>query len=645
MKKLFSCIFLFIVGFVSSYNTIAQALVIDEIIVTASRIPQKFYTVGGSLSVLDAELIDSKNNIFLSDAIKSIPGLSVSTSGPSGSLTQIRMRGAESNHTLVILDGVEVGDPFNAGEFEFSSLLSADISRVEVLRGPQSSLWGSEALGGVVNISTRPRGDLTGYWGSLSSEVGSFGTTLIDIKGGHANGFGEVYGSIGFADIVGISASPTGEENDGYENLTMSLSSNLEWDEDLSLELTIRHVNSSVEQDSQDFNFGSITQGQVIDADSVRDSNYWYGKLTGKLSTFDNRWNHQIGIGFTDSQSDSFTDKLFSFGSEGQKRDIEYSGNFIAKNTNNFSYNISTLIEYEKLEYENILAIAGPGNQLKRNSQLSYALENRISFDEQLFVALSVRYDDNQLFRNSFTYRGTVAWFLPNQNLKLRSSYGTGVAQPGFYELYGFNPSSFVGNPDLRAERSVSWEVGFDFSFNDDLGLLSMTYFNANLEDEIFTKFTVFPFTTANRSETSTRNGIELSLQYSPVERVTGALSYTYTDAKDGIGFREVRRPRHIANLSISSNFFDDRLKAHIDMNYNGKFLDNEFVFSTPETVSPLSDYVLLSLSSSFAITDYIDFVGRIENALDQKYENVLGFASPGVGVYFGLSFDFGGTH
>lgn len=614
----------------------------EEIIVTASRVPQDRVTVGSAIDVLDEDDIKGRQQAFMSDLLRDLPGLAVNQSGPAGAFTQVRLRGAESNHTLVIVDGIEAGDPFNAGEFEFAHLLSGGVSRVEVLRGPQSALWGSEAIGGVINVVTGPSITTQGPWAEGFLEGGSFGTARGQASAGNASERGSFRGSVAYADIRGISASPTDPERDGYYNLTASLIGSFDVSDILKLSFSGRYVSATAEEDAQDFTFGSPTQGFVIDSDGERKSDRLYGRAVADLALFEGQWTHQLSAALTDTENESFSGGAFSFGSEGRKWDVEYQTGYTFESGEVASHAITGLLEYEDLTFENRGAGGGPENQRQTGYQWSAAVEYRLGLADQVFLSGALRHDDHQRFENETTYRLTAAWVIPDSGFKLRGTYGTGVAQPSFFELFGFNPDFFVGNPNLKPESSEGWDVGVDYSFANGRGLASLTYFDSNLEDEIFTDFSVFPFSVDNRAGTSTRDGVEFAFQVDALDELSLAASYTYTDAKDDNGVREVRRPKHLASLNVTYRFLESRAKLDLGLNYNGTMRDNEFIFATPETTVALEGYVLGTVAASYNLTEAIQLYGRVENALGEDYQDVFGFNAPGFGAYAGVRIKFG---
>jgi vitamin B12 transporter len=287
-------------------------------------------------------------------------------------------------------------------------------------------------------------------------------------------------------------------------------------------------------------------------------------------------------------------------------------------------------------------AFPGPQNQRKSTQDLGYVAEYRLDIADQMFLSGALRFDDHELFRNATTYRATAAWQIPGTGLKLRASYGTGFAKPGFFELFGFDPTSFVGNPNLKPESSHGWDAGVDYAIGDE-ALISATYFSSDFRDEILNDFSAFPFTVKNAVGESSRKGVELSARYSPAESLTLAASYGYTEAEDEFGFQEVRRPKHIGSVSASYRFLAGRALASVSADYNGPMTDVVFVPAIPSGVARLDDFTLVTVSGSYAVTDTIELFGRIENALDQRYQEVYTYNTAGIGAYAGVRVRFGG--
>lgn len=618
----------------------AEVVGLDEIVVTASRTRVPLKSVGSAIDVLTAEDIARRPRFELADLLRQVPGVAVNRSGQRGAQTQVRLRGSEGNHTLVLINGIEVGDPMTGDEFDFANLLTDDIARVEILRGPQSALYGSQAIGGVINILTREgRGRLEG---SVTAQGGSFGTyALTSTAAGGGDGF-SFGGSLSWLDTDGISQAAGGTEADGHQNFTFNASGHAAPTELFDLALAVRFTQAYGEEDIQDFsNFSGPTYGAAIDSDNGHRTKTAYARAAGRFSTWDGMWDHTFAAALTDVRKDNFDRKAFSFGADGQRINVSYQTNvFLGGAGDAVRHAVTGFIQYKDETFENRSAFPGPQNQRKSTQDLGYVAEYRLDLADQVFLSGALRFDDHDMFRNATTYRTTAAWQMTGSGLKLRASYGSGFAKPGFFELFGFDPTSFVGNPSLKPETSTGFDVGFDYAPND-LGLISLTYYSSDFRDEILNDFSVFPFTVRNAIGKSEREGLEVSARYEPAPGITLAASYGYTESEDDRGFQEVRRPKHVGSVSGAYTF--GRAELALSVDYNGPMMDVVFVPSIPSGVARLDDFALVTLSGSYDVAPGVEVFARTENALAQEFQEVYSYGAIGRGAYAGVRLRFGG--
>ncbi len=615
---------------------------VDEIVVTATRTPVPLKTVGSAIHIITAEDIAERPRTELSDLLREVPGIAVNRSGQLGTLTQVRTRGTEANQTLVYINGINVGDPFSNGAYDFGNLLTEDVARVEVLRGPQSALYGAQAIGGVINIFTTEGAGPLKF--KVQGEGGSHGTYQVATA---ANGGGENYsyaGSAAYLNTRGISQSPTGTEADGHHNLTLNARGRLDVTDQIEVTAAARYIKARVKADIQNFTFGSPFYGLLQDADEYTRSENLY--LTGgaRLKLFDGAWQHAVSVALTDVKGNTFDYGAFSFGSIGRAINVSYQTDATINDTaHNLSHALTGLVEVKADTYENKQGFPGPANQRKTATDVGYVGEYRLGIYDQVFLSGALRFDNNDLFQNATTYHLAAAWQIPNSGVKLRASYGTGFAKPGFYELFGFDPTSFVGNPNLKPETSRGWDVGTDISLIEGRAYFSFSYFSSNLRNEIFTNFAVFPFTAGNRAGISTRRGAEFSLRYVPMPGLTLAAAYTYTNSKDATGTQELRRPITIASLTATYRFLEDKAQVGMSADHNGKMTDSAFVPSIPSGVATLKSFTLVTGTASYRVTEMVEVFGRVENLLDQRYQEVFGFNTLGRTGYGGVRVRVGG--
>ncbi len=616
----------------------------DTVFVTASMTPTEAYTIGNAISVIDEAYIQQRQNPVVSDLLRSVPSIAVSRSGGPGQLTQIRMRGAEGNHTLVLVDGVEANELNFNGEFDYASLMAAGIERIEVLRGAQSALYGSDALGGVINIITK--GGHPGFRFEGAAEGGSFAERQVTalLSGGTERVNGAL--SAGYYGTDGINLSRFGTEKDGSRTLTFSGKGMAQLTDNFRLDATARYVASKSDTDAQDFNWPpTATEGLVIDTADKQKNDLFYGRVQGELSLFDGHWVQQGSVQYADTQREYINPSDDLTGNHGSRLKFGYQStvNFQTPSLLDADHHVTVAYQREQQRFVNRGAVPDAlENQKRKEPQDSFIGEYRVGFADQVFLSAGVRHDDNRMFANATTYRLAAAWQLKETGTRFHASHGTAVTNPGFFELFGFYPDFFIGNPNLKPEESKSFDVGIEQKFFDDKLTLDVTYFHANLENEIVTVFAGFSTTVENLVGTSKRDGVEVMLSAQLTKNFSIGGSYTYTDSRQPGGAPEVRRPKHMGNFNANYAFAGGRGNVNLDLSYNGKQLDNEFASSTPETVVTLKDYLLVTLAASYRLTDSLEIYGRVENMIDQNYEEVFSYRSPGIGAFAGLRVKLG---
>ncbi|MBN1239969.1 MAG: TonB-dependent receptor, partial [Gammaproteobacteria bacterium] len=294
---------------------------IENVVVTAQRVAVPADEVGSSMTVVTRAELELRQPTFVSDALRDVPGLAVSRGGGFGAVTQVRIRGAEGNHALVLIDGVEANNPVADSEFDFANLLVADIERIEILRGPQSALYGSDAIGGVINVITREREP--GFDAGLSAEAGSFGTRTVGVSVG---GGSERYtGGASWTHLTtdGHNFARGGSEKDGFENEAVTMRGRALVSDALTLNGSLRHIDSRQEFDSQDFSFPpGPTQGLVVDDDVSSRIEQWFARAEARLEH--GRTTQRIGVSGTHTQNVFFDAGAVTGRNEGDKTKLDY---------------------------------------------------------------------------------------------------------------------------------------------------------------------------------------------------------------------------------------------------------------------------------------------------------------------------------
>ena len=622
-----------IVLFLNSTSLLGQQSEdIETIVVTASRTPVSINDSGSSISVITRADLERWQSIQIADVIRNVPGVAVSRSGPLGAQTQLRLRGAEANHVLVLIDGVEVNDPAFGDEFQFEHLTTDQIERVEIVRGPQSALWGSDAVAGVINVITRRNRSASGISGFLES--GSFATQHAGGRMWVAGDGYDVGLDAGYLEADGTNVSREGVENDGYKNTTVNLTGSLMASERLDLEFFARHTDFVKQFDAID----TITTGRPIDADRLSNAAQSYFSTNASLSG--TRLQQQLKLTYLDTLQNSVSDgtEVSAFG--GGKLALYYQANLPLAGSD--SQHLTLALDHERADFSQQGAATpfGDPNQEQRLQTTGYVFEYRVAPNTALDLSLSARYDNSSDFDSVTTFRFTGSYAL--ERTRLRGSVGTGHKSPTFVERFGFFPDTFVGNPQLKPEHSRGWEIGVERPLTERLSV-STTYFNEQLEDEI-DGFVFDParagFTAANVADRSKREGVEFSVLAQPSQSLDLSASYTYTDSTQpddtGKQIAELRRPKHLASLNL--NYAVGHANINLNVTYNGTRYDLFFPpFPQPSERRQLASYRLVNLAASYSISPRVSLFGRIENLLDEDYEDVFGFNTPGIGTFIGV--------
>ncbi len=599
--------------------------------------------IGTSVSVLTGEQLRQQGIRTAVDALRSLPGVSVSRAGGPQNQSVVRLRGGESNHTLVRIDGVELNSGTD-GIFDFANLTAEDIEQIEVLRGPQSGLYGASALAGVINIITKTsKGPLTVR---VRSEVGSFGTKdgSLQISGGNdrAHGILTLYGR----QADGFNVSQTGSEDDFARFSNFSFNGGFKLFDNVKIDGLLRH---SVTRGGRDNGFGGVKNGFAVPADdnSFFETGIWLGRLSATLDTLDGRWIHKVFANRARTEAEDTTVPPTFFGPPftetiSQNTKLGYTSTYRldAPSRIPVRHFLTGLVEHEQEMFKQPTNALG---SLRERSRISGAAEIRGEYYNSLFLSGTLRRDDNEVFDDFTTWRTSAAYKIANTPFRLHTSYGTGVKYPSFSEQFGFF-FGFLPNPDLKPETSRGWDAGIETTLLGGQAVVDVTYFNQDLKNEIdFRTVPVFQFQPFNRTGVSPREGVEVAGRYLIVSGVTLGAAYTYLDAKNDDGTPEVRRAKHSGRADVNWAFNQGRGNLNVAAVYNGHMKDIAFEAGPPfgSRLVGLDRYWLVSTGASYMVAPGTEVYGRIENLLDQRYEEVFGFNTASLAAYAGLRLTF----
>ena len=589
----------------------------DEVITIGSRVePVRVDRLTAPTSILSSNDISARNQSTIADLLRTVPGLAVSQNGGGGSLTQIRLRGSEANHIVVIIDGVEVANPADAA-FDFGGLRNEDIVKIEVLRGEQSALYGSDAVGGVINIITRS-GSTQESW-RASVEGGSRDTlegqisAVIPVGAAAFTINGNAFTTEGF-DISGL-----GGEKDGSESRAINLGLN-------NVELGGITLSGK---------FGSIIREADFDSDSDfngrLDNTADNTEVTTETARIDARFalagfDHKITAHMVETDTDTVGG--FSSRSIGSR----HVGSWAAKRDFSEAHSLTVLAEAEHEQYEIRPNFTEPGAE---PDNWTYGIAGDYRFNaNDITVTASARHDINDLFDDATTWRVGAGYGF-DWNGRIRGSVGTGVKNPTLIELFGFFPASrFTGNQDLQPETSLGVSIGYEQSIGN-LNF-SIDAFRSELENEITTIFNPdFTSSVINLETDSIREGIELAADWSSdTISLRGSASFLNSEAND---LEEIRRPKFLASGTATWSPTDP-LSLTISVDHNGSQLDTDF--ATFQNVK-LESFTLVGANIRYGLNDNLALTLRGSNLLDEDYQEVVGFASPDRAVFGGFELDF----
>ena len=403
--------------------------------------------------------------------------------------------------------------------------------------------------------------------------------------------------------------------------------------------MTLNQSEIDAQGDEQDFDFPSTaTQGLVIDADQNNASKQRFANILLQTEYFG--WQQQLSISENSNRSRFFDTGTLISGLNGERTKVDLQNSKIVQ-AGDLTHSWLIGVQHEGREFENIYPTIGGANYAAKDRQLGLVGEYVLQTPNRS-VALSVRNDNNQRFDNATTVRVTLSQNLP-QNLRLHSSWGQGIANPTFFELFGFTPNSFTGNPNLQPEESTSWDFGLSGSLLDDQISFDLTYFSADLTDEIETVFDMTTFTSSpvNQTGSSQRHGWEMSLDTAIGEQLSLSAHWNFLHSREPDARVEVRRPEKSGSISLHYASSNDLSRVSLQVLHNGKNQDSEFIFSTAEDRVTLSSYTLVNLTASYQLKPNVTLYLRGENLLDDDYQQVFGYQAPGVGVFAGLKARF----
>jgi len=606
---------------------------VAELIVTATRTAQPIEKVGASVTVLTQAAIEASQAISVTELLAQTPGVSFTRNGGPGTATSLNIRGAETQHTVVLIDGVKLNDPSSTqGGFNSGNLLVGDIARIEVLRGAQSTLWGSQAVGGVVNIVTAE--PTVPFASSIEAEGGARKTGYLRAGVGGASDKITWRLAGGYYTTDGFSAYKLGKEKDGYQNTGLSGRVRVALAENVSAE--VRSVYSKGKTDFDGFNVDSPEFGRTEELVVYTGLNF---------ALLDGRWNNRLGYAHTDTDRENINPARptvpLTFDAVGKNKRFEYQGVFAISDTWTATFGAETERARMRTRSPSV-SKPNPAFSTGRVGVDSLYGQLQVEPVKGLTLTGGLRYEDHDAYGSHTLGQVAAAWALNEGDTVLRASFGQGFRAPGLYELY-----SEYGNSTLSPEKFDSWDAGVEQRFFGGKARASATWFRREADNEIRFFSCASGSTTAlcnpngafrfgyydNVQKTKTQ-GVELIGEVKPVAALTITGNYTYTDAESDSGASKgkqlTRRPKNMGNL-LAAYRWPVGLTTTVAVRYVGKTYNND------ANTQVVKGYTLVDLRAAYPINETLEVFGRVENAFDKDYQTILNYGTPGRGAFVGL--------
>lgn len=602
----------------------------SDILVTANREARPASTVGQAVTVLDTATITQRQAVVVADLLRQTPGVSVTRNGGVGTATSVNIRGAESDQTVALIDGIKLNDPSSpGGGFDFGGLLIGNIARIEVLRGAQSVLWGSQAIGGVVNLITRQPTEQVAVNARVEGGWHETGQGFANVSGK----MGPVSASLGggYYTTEGISAYAPGTERDGYRNYAANGSLGIALAPTVSVDVRGFYSNGRTDIDGfppPTFAFG--------DTREYGTSEQWTGYAGLNAALLDGRFRNRFGYAHTDTDRHNYDPDgtpTETFAGKGRNDRIEYQG--VA------DLGSAVFATFGAEREVSRFTTASYGGPATRGRARIFSVYGQLAVTPVagLTATGGVRHDDHNIFGGATTVSASGVYSPNDGATTFRASYSEGFKAPTLYQL-----QSEYGNARLNPERSRGWDAGVTQKALDGAVEASATYFRRTSFDLInFVSCDTSvgicadrPFGTYDNVARARAQGVEFALTLRPVEALTVSAAYTYLDAKNrststaDAGRDLARRPDN--SVSVNADY-----RWPFGLTTGATVTAVGDSFNNASNSQRLDGYVVTDVRASFPIVDHVEVYGRIENAFDQRYQTILQYGQPGRGAFGGV--------
>jgi vitamin B12 transporter len=632
----------------------AQTVELPEISVYANQAPTEVGKVGAAVTVLRGSDLRAQGYNNIPDALRTVPGVEVNQAGGRGSLTSVSIRGSQAKHVLVLIDGVQVND-LQDGAFDFADFSLEGIERIEIIRGPQSGIHGSDANAGVIAITT-----ISGRGQKPSADVKIEGgmERSREIAASARGSSGPFYASVS-ADreaTAGYNISRFDDFDNWSRRTNFNARVGVDFTPDLNVDASMRYVKRFTSIDIQPF-FGPFvgfavpstlacpaTPGLCLPGAPLGQDFTGFkslqGRVQGSWTALDGALVQKFGASSYRDDLDSFDAQSGFFEARGTRDKLDYKGTFNVPQS--FFGEHQTLTIAADRQSETLVEIPNFFGPLPERQRKGIGGEYTIDLPVALTLTGAVRRENNSGFGYITTWRTSASQKLFTDT-RLHGSVGTGATRPALIDQFGFFPGFFIGNPQLRPESSFGWDAGWEQTWLGGAVVTDVTYFNVRFTDKIIS----VPFglrgtlTETNAPGVSPRQGVETTVKINPVSWVTIAASYTHTDARLSDGTAEIRQPRDKGSINVTTHWLENKLHASAGIVLHSDMPD--FFFGTfPFPTVTLPGYTVVNASVSYDIWPGAQIYARVQNLFNTRYEEVFSFRAQPFIAYAGLRVHFG---
>ncbi len=586
----------------------------NALVVVANKTEVPLDQIGSTVNIIDAYDIQKTEQEFILDSIRYVPGIYLRNNGGPGSAAGITVRGLNSNPPTVLVDGIEMDNPSNGQMLNFGNIFGNNVSRVDILKGPQSSLYGANALAGVISVESKsgrtdPGSEIGVSYGSFNTLTGNISTRGVNEQFDWA--VNASYYDRDFS-VQDPSFGPEWADQDKYENKQVSTKLNYQLNDDTELNFVIFWQDAFSEFDPGD----PESQWGPPEAINFSENERTTARVGSKFKIADN-WSSELAASYSDINYAT---------TSGTEEDARYESN---GDRYNFEWNNTAVIQ------DNWTLIGGIEHEIEKNisnpatrDNTSLFIENVSHATEALDVTLGGRVDENSDYGTQTTWRTTFSYKMAEDNSRIRGSYGTSFQAPSFYQL---NPKNGYGNANMKPEFGTGWDIGFEQDFADGKVFFSTTYFNNEVEDKIIFSYATYKYANEDLYKSW---GIETALHFEITEEAKATVSHTYSDANYRDGTEAERVPRNIYSAVL-----DWEPAENFTLTTTALLVSSQYSLKTSSTKQ--DGYIVINLAAQYVIDSNWEVWGRIDNLFDENYEEIYSYQTSGLAGYGGVRYSF----